>query len=129
MMTRSLYGLYLIAVSTNSLEAKRVWRERREDGSPGVMPLGDRTGQVACCQFLPAVCKAKQSKNIVLGREYVKVACSFGVLDSANHLAYPALFIVDEKVIVQVNAPAPAPAPAPALHYTLLYTCTLIHHM
>ena len=46
----------LVAVSTDSLEVHRVWRERREAGGPGVM-VGDRTGQVAR---------------------------SFGVLDNAN---------------------------------------------
>ena len=36
----------LVAVSTDSLEVHRVWRERREAGGPGVM-VADRTGQVA----------------------------------------------------------------------------------
>ena len=52
----------LVAVSTDSLEVHRVWRERREAGGPGVM-VGDRTGQVAR---------------------------SFGVLDTANYLTLPS---------------------------------------
>ena len=36
----------LVAVSTDSLEVHRVWRERREAGGPGVM-VADRTNQVA----------------------------------------------------------------------------------
>ena len=35
-------GIEMVAVSTDSLEVHRVWRERREAGGPGVM-VADRT--------------------------------------------------------------------------------------
>ena len=66
--------LELVAISTDSVEVHRAWRERREGGGPAIM-LGDRTGQMAR---------------------------SFGVLDKSTHLAYSALFLVDLEGVVQV---------------------------
>jgi len=70
-------NLNVLLISTDSVETHRAWSKAVDGcdgGAPAVPMLGDVTGEVAR---------------------------TFGVLDTVTHLAYNAIFLIDDKGLVQ----------------------------